>query len=52
MFENTPLDQMVDEKLLNELQITEDVLAKAKNFCDMERFSILAILKPSASMIF
>ena len=52
MFENTPIDKLVSTELLTELKINDDVLAAAKNFCDMERFSILSILKPSSTMIF
>ncbi|MEW6990247.1 HDOD domain-containing protein [Colwelliaceae bacterium 6441] len=37
---------------MDELAITQDIISSANNFCDMERLGILAVLNPSAAMIF
>lgn len=52
MFENSPIENFVPLELLLDLNITDDLLADAKAFCNMERFSILSILKPSAMMLY
>lgn len=51
-FENTPIEALVSKELLADMRITDGLLYQAKEFCDLERFSILSILKPSAMMIY
>jgi HD-like signal output (HDOD) protein len=52
LFENTEIESFVPLELLVGLNITDDLLEDAKAFCNMERFSILSILKPSAMMVY
>lgn len=52
LFENTEIESFVPLELLVDLNITDDLLEDAKAFCNMERFSILSILKPSAMMVY
>ena len=52
LFENTEIESFVPLELLLDLNITDDLLEDAKAFCNMERFSILSILKPSAMMVY
>ncbi len=40
------------EEKLSALHIRKELLNAASNFCDMERLNILAMLKPSAGMVF
>jgi len=40
-----------EEKLVN-LKIDQKLIGAARNFCDMERLAILAVLNPSAAMIY
>ncbi|MCO4799527.1 MAG: HDOD domain-containing protein [Colwelliaceae bacterium] len=44
-------DVLSDEKM-EELDIKHDIITSANNFCDMERLGILAVLNPSAAMIY
>ncbi|MDC1256043.1 HDOD domain-containing protein [bacterium] len=46
------IDDILSDEKLSALHIRKDLLSAASNFCDMERLSILAVLKPSAAMIF
>lgn len=52
LFENSEIETFVSLELLLELNITDELLDNAKDFCNMERFSILSILKPSAMMVY
>lgn len=52
LFENSDIENFVSLELLVDLNITDDILENAKEFCNMERFSILSILKPSAMMVY
>lgn len=51
-FESEPIEKFVDPNLLSELKISADVIKQANQYCDLERFSILSVLNPSASMIY
>ena len=42
---------LTDEKIAN-LNIDQQLISAARNFCDMERLAILAVLNPSAAMIY
>jgi len=44
-------DVLSDEKL-ESLSVQQELLRDANDFCDMERLSILAVLNPSASMLY
>jgi len=44
-------DVLSDEKL-ESLSVQQELLRDASDFCDMERLSILAVLNPSASMLY
>jgi HD-like signal output (HDOD) protein len=44
-------DVLANEKLTS-LSLQQDVIAEANNYCDMERLGILAVLNPSAAMIY
>ncbi|TWX53007.1 HDOD domain-containing protein [Colwellia hornerae] len=44
-------DVISDEKL-EALSVQQELLRDASDFCDMERLSILAVLNPSASMLY
>ncbi|MBA6336849.1 HDOD domain-containing protein [Colwellia sp. BRX8-7] len=44
-------DVISDEKL-DALSVQQELLRDASDFCDMERLSILAVLNPSASMLY
>lgn len=46
------IDGMLSEEKMSKLHIRKELLTAAGNFCDMERLGILAVLKPSAAMIF
>ena len=46
------LDNILLDEKLSALNIRKDLLSAASNFCDMERLGILAVLKPSAAMVF
>ena len=46
------LDNILLDEKLSALNIRKDLLNAASNFCDMERLGILAVLKPSAAMVF
>ena len=52
LFENAEIESFVPLELLVDINITDDLLEDAKAFCNMERFSILSILKPSAMMVY
>jgi len=43
---------MLAEEQLGSLNIDEELLNQAVNYCDMERLGILSMLNPSASMIY
>ncbi len=43
--------ELTEEKL-SALHIRKELVNAASNFCDMERLSILALLKPSAAMVY
>lgn len=43
---------LLNDEIIEDLQITQKVIDMANNFCDMERLSILALLNPSAAMIY
>ncbi len=49
---NTPLLEIVTEAQLASLNLSEDIIKEADSYIDLERFSILAMLKPSAVMIY
>jgi HD-like signal output (HDOD) protein len=44
-------DVLSSEKM-TELDLKQDVISLANNYCDMERLGILAVLNPSAAMIY
>jgi HD-like signal output (HDOD) protein len=44
-------DVLSSEKM-DELDIKQDAISSANNYCDMERLGILAVLNPSAAMIY
>jgi len=43
---------MLSSEKMSELAIKSDIISSANNFCDMERLGILAVLNPSAAMIY
>jgi len=45
-------DSLLSDEKMSALHIRKELLAAARNFCDMERLGILAVLKPSAAMIY
>ena len=45
-------DDVLSGEKMDELMIQQDVISSANNFCDMERLGILAVLNPSAAMIY
>lgn len=47
-----PGELILKESLLQQLAIDQNMLLGASNFCDLERLSILAILNPSAAIIY
>ena len=51
LFEDSSLDGFIHQSLFDEMNISEELLEQATVFCGMERFEILAILKPSSVMI-
>ena len=44
-------DVLSSEKM-TELELQQDAISSANNYCDMERLGILAVLNPSAAMIY
>ena len=44
-------DVLSSEKMI-ELELQQDTISSANNYCDMERLGILAVLNPSAAMIY
>ncbi|WP_286233637.1 HDOD domain-containing protein [Thalassotalea sediminis] len=45
-------DKVLSDAKMHEINLNASVIASANNFCDMERLAILAILNPSAAMIY
>lgn len=45
-------DSFLSDSKMGEVNLQNDVIEAANNFCDMERLAILAILSPSAVMIY
>jgi len=43
---------LLEEEKLANLKIDQKLIGAARNFCDMERLAILAVLNPSAAMIY
>ena len=52
LFPQQPYSALITEEQLDLLKIEERDLINAVNYCDMERLSILSVLKPSAAMIY
>lgn len=43
---------VLNSEKMEELDIKQDAISSANNYCDMERLGILAVLNPSAAMIY
>jgi HD-like signal output (HDOD) protein len=43
---------LLSEEKIENLKIDQELITAARNFCDMERLAILAVLNPSAAMIY
>jgi len=52
LFSSDDFQQLVSDKQLILLGIESDVLREAVDYCDIERLGILAVLNPSAAMVF
>ena len=52
IFSRQPYSFLLSEDKLKSLGITDELLNAAINYCDMERLGILAVLNPSAAMIY
>lgn len=52
VFPKAPLDSFITEKQKEILTYQDSDIRSAVNYCDMERLSVLSILKPSALMIY
>ena len=50
--ENHAQEQLLTADVLSVTRVTQELVAEANSFCDMERLGILAVLKPSAVMIY
>ncbi len=46
------LSTLISPEKLTELGVNEALIASANEFCDMERLAILAVLNPSAAMVY
>ncbi|MGJ8691555.1 MAG: HDOD domain-containing protein [Thalassotalea sp.] len=51
-FSQEAIENFIDIELLQELGITPDVIEQGNAYCDLERLSLLSILKPSSMMIY
>lgn len=45
-------ENVLSSEKMTELEIEQEMISSANNFCDMERLGILAVLNPSAAMIY
>jgi len=52
LFARQPYSFLLSETKLQSLGLSEEQLNSAINYCDMERLGILAVLNPSAAMIY
>ena len=52
LYPNSDIHKLLSEEQLNELNLTTDIIKQACEYVDLERFSILALLKPSSVMIY
>lgn len=43
---------VIGDGKMAELELEQDIITSANNFCDLERLGILAVLNPSAAMIY
>jgi len=50
-FKDEDYTRLIDPQQLSDLNIDDDILASAIDYCNLERLSILSILNPSAAMI-
>lgn len=46
------LEDLLNEGLMSELAVDNQMIKDAGDFCDMERLGILAVLNPSAAMVY
>ncbi len=51
-FSKESLDKLIAPEIQESLMIKQELIKSATNYCDMERLAVLAILKPSAVMIY
>ncbi|WP_448565599.1 HDOD domain-containing protein [Thalassotalea ganghwensis] len=47
-----PQELILNPEVLTQTRVTKELVTEANSFCDMERLGILAVLKPSAAMIY
>lgn len=52
LFDGGDIHKLLTEEQLSTLNLNADILVKAREYVDLERFSILALLKPSSVMIY
>jgi len=52
VFSNVDRAKIVSDENLTDLNISTEILQQAREYVDLERFSILAMLKPSSVMIY
>lgn len=45
-------EALLNEELMKEFELDETLISASNNFCDMERLGILAVLNPSAAMVY
>lgn len=45
-------EDVISSEKMTDLALQQDIISSANNFCDLERLGILAVLNPSAAMIY
>ncbi|PCI62165.1 MAG: HDOD domain-containing protein [Gammaproteobacteria bacterium] len=52
LYPDSDIHKLLPEEQLAELNLTNEIIQHAREYVDLERFSILALLKPSSVMIY